>query len=81
VRCSSWSGSRPAAAFTGRGRPGTVALVGRQAEVEALQQALAQAGAGQGQVSRFLASPGGQITPGLRVPPFPPYAGLAVPGE
>ena len=57
-------------------------FVGRQPELEALQQALARAGAGQGQVVALIGrARGGQITPGLRVPPLPPHAGLAAAGE
>ena len=53
-------------------------FVGRQPEVEALQQALARAGAGQGQVvAAHGRARGGQIAPGLRVPPLAPHAGLA----
>ena len=57
-------------------------FVGRQPELEALQQALARAGAGQGQVVALIGrARGGQIAPGLRVPPLAPHAGLAAAGE
>ena len=48
----------PAAALTGGSGPGAVALVGRQSEVEALQQALTRARTGQGQVVALLGEPG-----------------------
>ena len=57
-------------------------FVGRQPELEALQQALAQGrgrpGAGRRAAGR---ARGGQIAPGLRVCPLAPHAGLADAGE
>ena len=66
-----------------RPRPGgSRRFVGRQPELEALHQALAQAQAGHGQVVALVGEAGrGQVAPGLRVRPLPPHAGLAGAGE
>ena len=53
-------------------------FVGRDHELESLQQALQQAGAGHGQVAAIVGEAGcREIAPGLRVCAFPPYAGMA----
>ena len=55
----SWSGPRPCGgAYRPRSPRGLSPFVGRQPELEALQQALARAGAGQGQVVALLGEPG-----------------------
>ena len=57
-------------------------FVGRQPELEALQQALARAGAGQGQVVALLGEPGvGKSRLVYEFLALAPHAGLAAPGE
>ena len=61
---------------------GLTRFVGRQPELAALQQALARAERRAWPGRRPRGGSGcGQIPAGLRVPPLPPYAGLAAPGE
>ena len=57
---------------------GLTRFVGRQAEFEALRQALERASASHGQVVAVIGEPGGgQDPPGLRVPPVPSHPRLA----
>ena len=82
-RCSNWLGvtalRRRLQAATARGLS---PFVGRQPELAALRQALAQAGAGQGQVIALIGEPGvGKSRPGRPVPRRALHAGLAAPGE
>ena len=71
-------GHGPAAALTGRRRPGAVALCRAAARVGG---AAAGPGPGRGRPGAGRRPPGrargGQIAPGLRVPPLAPHAGLA----
>ena len=54
----SWSGPRRCGALTGRSRTGLTRFVGRQHELEALHQALAQAATGHGQVAALVGEAG-----------------------
>ena len=72
----------PAAALTGRGRAGAVALCRAAARgggaAAGPDTGRGRPGAGRRPAGR---ARGGQIAPGLRVPPVAPHAGLAAAGE